>query len=87
MNEVSLQRVQKREGQPFPLQSPSPGTRHFNGEEASPTAHVPSCPPVPGRPLLAASSPGKSISAGKKQDYYSEYHSAWSHWVFAIHHS
>lgn len=50
MNEVGLQRVRKRAGQPFPLQGPSPGTRHFNGEEAGPAARVPPCPPRPRAP-------------------------------------
>lgn len=61
MSEVSLRRAREREVQLFPLQGPSPGTRHFNGEEAGPTAPVPPCPPDPGRPLLAASSPANQF--------------------------
>lgn len=87
MSEVSLRRAREREVQPFPLQGPSPGTRHFNGEEASPTAPVPPLSPRPRAPPPRRLLPGKSISAGKKQDYYSEHHSARSRRAFAIHHS
>lgn len=61
MNEVGLQRVRKREGQPFPLQGPSPGMRHFNGEEAGPTARMPPCPPDPGRPSLLPPPPANQF--------------------------